>query len=405
MFSISIALASPLLAITGDQSFGFCLYGRTRSGKTIATLVGSSVIGIGRTDNLISWNITDPHLEERLSEFNDLVFPIDDLSTMQGRPKEKYLRIRDIAYRVSQGWARGRHSSWKDESGQQGWRCVMLTSSEKSIRDMAADAKIERQHGEALRLIDVPAVLDGSEHIFDRLSSCVPRPDFDAWRDKTFAGLVEDCAINHGVTLSEYLDQIISADFDIREAVQSGAALFVERVTDTGDDVVARDVAGKFGLVYAGGMLGIRLGVVSWNPDELLDAIAKCYRGARDLLPDEGVALRQSLARLEALTLTLVRPKSLSQEQIASKDWDKVDGYWMRRSEQDHYIIKCEIFNALFDTTAQRDLLLNWLIDNNRITMALVKTAGAGVSRNPKEQIIWPDGKRRRSYEIVFPRT
>ena len=48
-------------------------------GKRIATLVASSLIGISRMENLLNWNITDARLEERLAEFNDLLFPIDDL--------------------------------------------------------------------------------------------------------------------------------------------------------------------------------------------------------------------------------------------------------------------------------------------------------------------------------------
>jgi putative DNA primase/helicase len=257
MFAISTALAAPLLAITGAQSFAFCLYGRTRSGKTIATLGASSVIGIGRRQDLINWNISDARLEQRLSEFNDLLFPIDDLANMKGKTGEKYLRIRETAYRVSQGWAMGRHSLFtKGEGGHSGWRSIMLTSFEKSIRDLAIAAKVERQHGERLRLIDVPAVFDGLNHIFDRGSA--PPQESKTWRDATFANVVADCGANHGVALEYYLNRIISADFDVREMAEHAMASFVEHVVHSEDDVVARDVAAKFGLVYAGGMLGIR---------------------------------------------------------------------------------------------------------------------------------------------------
>jgi putative DNA primase/helicase len=72
IFAVSTALAAPLLAITGSQSFAFNMYGRTRSGKSIATLVAGSLIGINRMEDLLSWNITDARLEERLAQFNDL---------------------------------------------------------------------------------------------------------------------------------------------------------------------------------------------------------------------------------------------------------------------------------------------------------------------------------------------
>ena len=87
MFGISVALAAPLLAIISRPSFTICLFGRTRVGKSIATLLGASVIGIAQIDDLITWNIKDARLEERISEFNDALFPIDDLSIMRGRQK------------------------------------------------------------------------------------------------------------------------------------------------------------------------------------------------------------------------------------------------------------------------------------------------------------------------------
>jgi putative DNA primase/helicase len=155
----------------------------------------------------------------------------------------------------------------------------MLTSAEKSIREMATEVKVERQHGETLRLIDVPAVFDGLDHIFDRGSS--PTQDWK-WRDRTFANIAADCEANHGTALRPYIEKIITADFSVREMAQQAVASFAEHVADTGDDVVARDVAAKFGLVYAGGLLGIKFGIVPWTQEELLDAIGKCYRGARD---------------------------------------------------------------------------------------------------------------------------
>src|SRR5262249_22701243 len=159
MFAICVALAAPLLAITNRASFMICVFGRTRIGKSIATLLGASVVGIARIEDLITWNIKDARLEERISEFNNAVFPIDDLSNMRGNQNEKYSRIRDLAYRVSQGWPTARHSSFTAAHGglHGSWRSIVLTSSEKSVRDLARAVKLERQHGEALRLIDLPA--------------------------------------------------------------------------------------------------------------------------------------------------------------------------------------------------------------------------------------------------------
>jgi putative DNA primase/helicase len=340
MFSVSTALAAPLLSITGGESFAFNMYGRTRSGKTIATLVAASLIGIGRRENLLSWNITEARLEERLAEFNDLVFPIDDLSKMKGNDREKCVRLHDIAYGVSHGRATDRHSSFvtSNPGTYRGWRCVMLTSAEKSIRAITEKAGVEREQGETLRWIDVPATFDNRVHILDRAEAATQRSKEN--RDRVFANIATDCEANHGAAIEEYVGRIINAEFDVREKAGAAIASFVHHVADSNDGTVTRDVAAKFGLVYAGGLLGIKFGIVLWQQEELLDAIAKCYRGARDLLPDEGVALRQGLALLMGRLGGLPRRKVLQAN--GATDWRKIDGYRVRRDGRDRYVIRRE---------------------------------------------------------------
>jgi hypothetical protein len=200
-----------------------------------------------------------------------------------------------------------------------------------------------------------------------------------------------------------YLERLVTADFDIEAAVQEATAAFLQRVGDLGDDVVARDVAGKFGFIYAGGVLGIRLGLLPWGQEALIDAISKCYLSARSLLPDEGVTLRQGLAILRSRLDGLGRRKKLKAD--ASTDWDKVDGYRWRSSGQARYVIKGEVFHTLFATAFQKDLVLKYLAENNQITLAVGKAGDASAERKPKKQFYWPDEERRRSYQIAFARS
>ena len=276
----------------------------------------------------------------------------------------------------------------------------LLTSAERSICDMAKRAKLEREHGETLRLIDVPAVFDGRDHILDRASDAIQ--ELKTQRTRVFADMMADCEANHGAANEEYLRRIITAEFDVRDSTKAAIDSFVRCVAEFGDGTVTRDVAAKFGLVYAGGLLGIRFGIVPWQQEELFDAIAKCYRGARDLLPDEGVALRQGLALLMGRLGGLPRRKILKADQ--STNWDRIDGYRVRTKRRDRYVLKRDVFNAIFATTVQRDLVLQHLIESSEITLALSKGV-AGTAAKPKKQFFWPDKQRRRSYEITFPRS
>ena len=68
------------------------------------------------------------------------------------------------------------------------------------------------------------------------------------------------------------------------------------------------------------------------------------------------------------------------------------------------YVIKRDAFNSLFASETQRALVIEWLIQKQRITLATAKTSAGAPSPKPQEQFIWPDGKRRRSFEIRWPR-
>jgi Domain of unknown function (DUF927) len=404
MFAICVAFAAPLLAFLNWPSFAICLFARTRVGKSVATLMAASVPGIGRLEDLMTWNITDARLEQRLAEYNDCIFAIDDLLAMVGSHLQKYSRARDLAYKLGQGWAVGRHDSFTRAHGgvQEHWRTILLTSYEKSIRDFARAVKLERQHGEALRLIDVPAILGGLDHIFDRLPADLEIGNFHDWKKDTFKKITDACNQNHGMVFNKYIKTLITCP-SVEKYTRAKIAYFVNEVCDQFDGDVARDVAAKFGLIYAGGRLGIRRGLLPWDKDELLEAITKCYFGARDLLPDDGVARREGIVALrirlrELLEISKSKPKNIQ------ADFEKIDGYRQRQRSFIRYIIKREVFNAVFASSTQKTLVIDWLIENQRITLTVPIASAGAVELKPKGQFIWPDGVRRRSYEILWPR-
>jgi uncharacterized protein (DUF927 family) len=403
MFSVSVAFAAPLLTITNRQSFAINLCGRSRSGNSIATLMSASLIGTARAADLISWNLTDAGLEERLAEFNDMVFPIDELATMKEKKEQKYLRIRNLAYTIAHGSPTTRHSSFIESHGgaQQAWRSIALTSNEGSIRDLAQAVKQERQHGEALRLIDVPAVFDGLDHIFDRVPTDSDTSNFQDWKRKTFKKIADECEQNHGKAFRKYVKALIANHSELKTAVEEKISFFVHKVCDEFDGDVARDVAEKFGLIYAGGMLGIQYKLLPWEETELLDAVAKSYVAARALLPDDGVSRRQGITALRAKLRELPR---ISKKAAAETDFDEIDGYRKRRKKVNQYVIKCDAFNSIFVSRNQRSLVVEWLIQKQRITLATTKASAGAPAPKPKKQHSWPDGERRRSFEIVWPR-
>jgi hypothetical protein len=407
MLAICAALAGPLLYVVKRRSFAINIFGPTRVGKSFAILIGASAPGISAMNELITWRLTDANLEQRLPEYNDSLFPIDDVEAMRERlAKAKYLRVRNVAYNVEQGWSMGRHSTFTRAQGaiREYWRCVALTSHEKSISDLAHSANMDRQGGEALRLIDVPALLDGLDHIFDRIPSDLEAGDLQKWKQDMFSAIAFACERNHGAPFERYIEKLIAHRSKIKKLILSDVAHFVSHVIRRSDGNVARDVSEKFGLLYAAGNLGRRCKLLKWTEAELRDAITKCYLGARELLPDEGVILRRGLNALRARLNELPSLANPSNGKTETGRYSQLIGYRSLRANGWYGIIKRDVFNASFSSKHQRDLVLQWLIQKELVTMANATTSKDSARAKLKEQFIWPDGERRRSYEILLPK-
>jgi hypothetical protein len=383
MFSISAAFAPPLLKMMRTNTFGFCLFGESRSGKTLATVVAGSVVGSGSIAHLLDWNATDNRLQEQLPEFNDCLVPVDDLMSMKGSDRDKYARVKSLAYIFALGAGTGRHSSYSP-GNEDNWRAIVLSSNEISIRDLAARSRAERNPGETVRFIDLPATFDGATDIFDLKSNVQRRLSWEKW--------FKACERNQGYVFENFLKLLIARKPKVRSLIQGHIRTFAESVEDEGDGNLARDIARKFGLIYAAGRLAITFRLVPWKSDTLHEAIQKCYFASRDLLPDEGVTLRAGIHALRSFLKGL--PKRTD---IDSDDNSTLHGFHEVRDRDYRSLVKREKFNSIFETDTQFRIVTNWLIESKRLTLA----ARAAGLKKIKEQHFWPDGERYRSVEIV----
>jgi hypothetical protein len=270
-----------------------------------------------------------------------------------------------------------------------------MTSSEVSIKELAQRSKQQRQNGETLRLIDVPATFNGADHIFDRGSSSPPRKNFAIWKRQVFRNILAACDANHGRAFDYYLKRLISQHSTVSAYVKKRVDYFSRKVTGELDSDISRDVADKFGMLYAAGRLGIRFGLLPWRQSDLLSAIKKCYLGARDELPDDGVAIRTGLQRLRKVLRSLKNRK-----RSAALGWDNVVGYREKSGNISRHTIKCDAFNSIFTTRQQKLLVLETLIREGSIAVSTKNGPKSNLGPKPKTQTIWPDGGRRRSYVI-----
>ena len=274
MLTIAAAFSAPLMKATNTDTFGICLFGRTRGGKTMATLSGGSVIGFGKDEQMLNWYSTTSGLEPHFSGFNDCIVPIDDLSKLPVKSEhERYMEVRRLAYQAIGGDIKGRHPSFDNASQTNAvhYRFIVLTSFEKSIQDLAHETNQARMGGETMRLIDVPAYFDGLVHIFDRAHADAALNQEEL--QKLFAQLTSACADNHGPVFRRYLRYLMAQRPKLQKTTLKYQHTFIEKVAGSNDNTDVADLARKFGLVYAGGRIGIDAKLLPWKKVALFDAI------------------------------------------------------------------------------------------------------------------------------------
>ena len=399
MTAISFSLAAPMLSLLKRDSRTIVLFGPSRSGKTTVTLIAASAIGIGSTSELPTWNITDARLEQQLALFNNSLFPIDDLAILGGKGRDAYRRVHDLAYRLHQGWGRARHSSFAGGNGQnrERWRTIGITSSETSVLELAQMAGCQRQAGECVRLIDVPVLVDGQDNLFDRARSTMSRRESAELLER----ITEEVANHHGAAFRRHLLNVIRYRAGIKKFLKKKIRHFTNVVLNEDDGNLARDVAETFGLAYAAGSFAIERDLVPWDEQDLLKAIGRVYRGARELLPDPGVALRTGHKALRLFLREIRRSAQLGRHEI---DLKKARGICKVTRAERRYLIRHEAFNSIFGSTHQKELVVDRLLKKGRLTPAKSRRRAGLVGSKLREQFTWPDGERRRSVEIRVPR-
>ena len=180
---VCAAFGAPLLKVVDLQSFIKVLAGLSKAGKSTVELALASIIGIGREGGLPNFNATAASLLEVAADFNDSVFPVNEIGLLKGNKRDAYQSLRPLIFQYAEGRDTARHtkSTYASATGAASWRGIMVASSENTIEALAEMAGEKRDEGEYARAFDVPAVHSGNPTVFDRFPRNVAIQDREAW--------------------------------------------------------------------------------------------------------------------------------------------------------------------------------------------------------------------------------
>lgn len=404
IIALCAAFAAALLKLVRRPNFGVVLVGPSRSGKSTAQLTGASVLGSGSEEELPSLNATDAGLLAAALASNDQLLAINEIGTARGAKKDTYVTLRNSTYALMNGQDIMRHPSWTGASdGVPGtFRTIVVMSSELSPDAWAARNGETRDEGEMARLIGVPVLYPGRRTIFDRPPVGLRGGAFAAWRTEQFRLLREGLPQHCGTAFPAYLDALVSDVPACGAMARKAVAQFVRVVAKSSMTPIARDIVAKFGVLYAGGILAHRTGVLRWDRKVMAQAVRRACLAALAELPDPEGELR---AGLDLLRERLSGGSIVDLDACTGKQRRLIrhaDGYHQPKNAGRQFVVRAQVFAGWFGSALRLRRVLEWIDDEGLLDHGRERTRSRSIEWAQK-QVTWPDQTRVRSISIFLP--
>jgi putative DNA primase/helicase len=192
--------------------------------------------------------------------------------------KDAYQRVKALTYMFGAGGetSRARQSAFAVPPASAAWKSILVSTGEHSIGALAAQFGQKRDAGELARAHDLPALAVGKKTIFDMRPAAVPKTKAASWARKHLTILRQAIASHHGHAFEPLINEICQMGDEVRPYVEKCVKRFRQALPARPKDGALQHAADNFGIIYAGGCLAIKAGIVPWTEKEVRAATLKC---------------------------------------------------------------------------------------------------------------------------------
>lgn len=289
--SIGAALAAPLLRKLGMDSFAINWFGDTSEGKSFLLKAAASVFGLLGPDGLPVWADSEAAFEGQAMGHRDCMLPLDETADGEAKmPLEKKARL--LAFVIARNRPRKLSKQYELEHGlgQQEYRIIVQSSSERALRDVAGKAGTPRLPGEEVRFMDIPASEVGSQGIFDGTLKAQEGKNPLETAKATVERTLEAAILNQGHVLHALLDRLVN-DKNWEKIVRRYKEQFETEVTAPDESAIFR-IRSNFAVIWAAAALAIDYKLLPWKKGGTLRAIEKCFRRCIGAIASPAIAPR-----------------------------------------------------------------------------------------------------------------
>ncbi|WP_130538073.1 DUF927 domain-containing protein [Thiomicrorhabdus indica] len=336
IFAVSLSLAGTLLKDLNVPGGGFHVVGGSSIGKSTINHVAVSVWG--DRSRFKTWRSTGNALEQIALIHNDNTLILDEIGEAN-----KY-EMDNIVYMLANGTGKERSNKGFENRETKTWRLLFLSNGEIDLRSIMQSIGKSPKDGQTLQIANIPADT-GKFGVFENLHEFPSGSELaDHLKDKA--------EYHHGSLGMAFIEKYIENHSRNKERAKFFFDEFKNRIQAENDSQVSR-VLSRFALVAAAGELASEFGLVSWEPEDAIKAIAECFnswledRGSGNTETEEALNQVKSFiernedSRFEALQ-TGSQPLS-SQPVFNTVIRDKA-GFKHYENRQDVYYIYPETF-------------------------------------------------------------
>ncbi|MEB2351275.1 MAG: DUF927 domain-containing protein, partial [Burkholderiaceae bacterium] len=259
VLAIAASFAGPLLARCNAEGGGIHLVGDSSTGKT--TAIEAACATWGGPNYRRSWRATANGIEGAAALFSDGLLALDEISECD--PRE----VGAIVYALGNGRGKQRASRTGTARSVTRWRCMVLSSGERTLATAMAEGGRLAKAGQSVRMLDVPAARRFGA--WDTLHSFADGP---ALSD----AIKRAAATHYGHAGRAFLHRLTHDARNLGELLERIKAL--SDFTADGKEGQDKRAAARFALVALAGELATEYGLTGWPEGEAVRAAADAFR-------------------------------------------------------------------------------------------------------------------------------
>jgi putative DNA primase/helicase len=262
LLALSAAFSGPLLAKCNAEGGGLHFVGDSSTGKT--TLLEAACSVWGGANYRRSWRATANGMEGAAALFNDGLLALDEIS--ECNPNE----VGNIVYALGNGRGKQRASRTGSPRALTRWRCLVLSSGERTIETTMQEGGNKAKAGQAVRLLDLAVA-----RAFGAWDNLHDLPSGTAFSD----AIKRAAATHHGHAGRAFLEKLTRDGRDFCSLLERIKGL--REFSVQGSEGQEKRAAARFALIALAGEIATEYSITGWPPGDAIQAAALAFKAWR----------------------------------------------------------------------------------------------------------------------------